>query len=68
MASGETTGKAAAEKGNGMTIFLDIFRRADKNDDGFITWEEFVSYFADGVMGKEELQGLFNEIDTHNTK
>lgn len=37
-------------------------------DDGFISWEEFVSYFADGVMGKEELQALFNEIDTHNTK
>ncbi|XP_076470651.1 N-terminal EF-hand calcium-binding protein 1-like isoform X2 [Babylonia areolata] len=57
----------APEKGNGMTIFLDIFRRADKNDDGFISWEEFVAYFADGVMGKEELQTLFNEIDTHNT-
>ncbi|XP_055892249.1 N-terminal EF-hand calcium-binding protein 1-like isoform X2 [Biomphalaria glabrata] len=51
----------------GMTVFLDIFRRADKNDDGFISWEEFVSYFADGVMGKEELQNLFHEIDSHNT-
>ena len=37
-------------------------------DDGFISWEEFVSYFADGVMGKEELQALFDEIDTHNTQ
>ncbi|CAL1534711.1 unnamed protein product, partial [Lymnaea stagnalis] len=35
--------------------------------DGFISWEEFVSYFADGVMGKEELRHLFDEIDTHNT-
>jgi len=55
------------EKVQGTSIFLDIFRRADKNDDGFISWEEFVSYCADGVMGKEELQGLFDEIDSHNT-
>ncbi|XP_048753005.2 N-terminal EF-hand calcium-binding protein 1-like [Ostrea edulis] len=51
----------------GKTIFLDIFRRADKNDDGAISWEEFVQFFADGVMGKEEMEKLFNEIDTHNT-
>ncbi|XP_071092465.1 N-terminal EF-hand calcium-binding protein 1-like isoform X2 [Haliotis cracherodii] len=51
----------------GMSIFLDVFRRADKDDDGFISWEEFIAFFADGVMGKEELRALFNEIDTHNT-
>lgn len=51
----------------GMTIFLDVFRRADKKDDGKISWEEFVSFFADGVMGKEELRNLFDEIDTHKT-
>ncbi|KAK7115208.1 N-terminal EF-hand calcium-binding protein 1-like isoform X2 [Littorina saxatilis] len=55
------------EQEKGMAIFLDVFRRADKNDDGFISWEEFVAFFADGVMGKDELQALFNEIDTHNT-
>ncbi|RUS69769.1 hypothetical protein EGW08_022465 [Elysia chlorotica] len=55
------------ETEKGMTIFLDVFRRADKNDDGSISWDEFVSYFADGVMGKEELQTLFDEIDSHNT-
>ena len=37
-------------------------------DDGSISWEEFVSYFADGVMGKEEMQATFDEIDSHNTK
>ncbi|KAK3086258.1 hypothetical protein FSP39_015845 [Pinctada imbricata] len=37
------------------------------SDDGAISWEEFVSFFSDGVMGKSELQDLFNEIDTHNT-
>ncbi|XP_025076329.1 N-terminal EF-hand calcium-binding protein 1-like isoform X1 [Pomacea canaliculata] len=62
MASLETS-----EQEKGMKIFLDVFRRADKNDDGFISWEEFISYFADGVVGKEELESLFNEIDTHNT-
>ncbi|XP_022338323.1 N-terminal EF-hand calcium-binding protein 1-like [Crassostrea virginica] len=51
----------------GKTIFLDIFRRADKNDDGAISWEEFVQFFADGVMGKEEMEKLFHDIDTHNT-
>ncbi|XP_062611379.1 N-terminal EF-hand calcium-binding protein 1-like [Saccostrea cucullata] len=51
----------------GKTIFLDIFRRADKNDDGRISWEEFVQFFADGVIGKEEMEKLFNDIDTHNT-
>ena len=38
------------------------------SDDGKISWEEFVGFFADGVMGKEELRTLFDEIDTHNTK
>ncbi|XP_059149700.1 N-terminal EF-hand calcium-binding protein 1-like isoform X2 [Physella acuta] len=51
----------------GMAIFFDVFRRADKNDDGSISWEEFVCYFADGVMGKEELCSLFEQIDSHNT-
>jgi len=38
------------------------------SDNNEISWEEFVSFFADGVMGKEELENLFKEIDTHNTK
>lgn len=51
----------------GMSVFLDVFRRADKKDDGKISWEEFVAFFADGVMGKEELRVLFEKIDTHKT-
>jgi len=43
-------------------IFLSVL------DDGKISWEEFVAFFADGVMGKEELRSLFDEIDTHKTK
>ena len=38
------------------------------SDDGAISWEEFVQFFADGVMGKEEMEKLFHDIDTHNTK
>ena len=41
---------------------------AQISDDGKISWEEFVAFFADGVMGKEELRALFEKIDTHNTK
>ncbi|CAM4584583.1 N-terminal EF-hand calcium-binding protein 1 isoform X2 [Lepidochelys kempii] len=51
----------------GMSIFLDILRRADKNDDGKLSFEEFKAYFADGVLSGEELHELFNTIDTHNT-
>ncbi|XP_067112167.1 N-terminal EF-hand calcium-binding protein 1 [Osmerus mordax] len=51
----------------GMSIFLDILRRADKNDDGKLSFEEFKAYFSDGVLTVDELQQLFHTIDTHNT-
>ncbi|XP_076157508.1 N-terminal EF-hand calcium-binding protein 1 [Alosa pseudoharengus] len=51
----------------GMSIFLDILRRADKNDDGKLSFEEFKAYFSDGVLSGEELRELFHTIDTHNT-
>ncbi|XP_062384982.1 N-terminal EF-hand calcium-binding protein 1 [Sardina pilchardus] len=51
----------------GMSIFLDILRRADKNDDGKLSFEEFRAYFSDGVLSAEELKELFHTIDTHNT-
>jgi hypothetical protein len=47
-----------------LRVFISLFI-SDNNE---ISWEEFVSFFADGVMGKEELENLFKEIDTHNTK
>ncbi|CAL8340335.1 unnamed protein product [Merluccius merluccius] len=49
--------------GQGLPIFHDIFRRADKNDDGKLTFEEFNTYFADGILTTEELQELFYSID-----
>ncbi|KAL7829385.1 hypothetical protein AOLI_G00302700 [Acnodon oligacanthus] len=51
----------------GMSIFLDILRRADKNDDGKLSFEEFKAYFSDGVLSGDELKELFHTIDTHNT-
>eukprot|EP00071_Canis_lupus_P014501 XP_005638213.1 N-terminal EF-hand calcium-binding protein 1 [Canis lupus familiaris] len=53
-----------------ITFFLFLFqilRRADKNDDGKLSFEEFKAYFADGVLSGEELHELFHTIDTHNT-
>ncbi|XP_032323524.1 N-terminal EF-hand calcium-binding protein 1 isoform X3 [Camelus ferus] len=44
-----------------------ILRRADKNDDGKLSFEEFKAYFADGILSGEELHELFHTIDTHNT-
>ncbi|XP_013396077.1 N-terminal EF-hand calcium-binding protein 1-like [Lingula anatina] len=56
-----------AEQEKGMSIFLDVFRRADKNDDGALSLEEFGAFFADGVITDEELGNLFRDIDTHKT-
>ncbi|KAA0710527.1 N-terminal EF-hand calcium-binding protein 1 [Triplophysa tibetana] len=51
----------------GMSIFLDILRRADKNDDGKLSFDEFKAYFSDGVLSGDELKELFHMIDTHKT-
>ncbi|XP_032323523.1 N-terminal EF-hand calcium-binding protein 1 isoform X2 [Camelus ferus] len=58
---------SALRLSKGMSIFLDILRRADKNDDGKLSFEEFKAYFADGILSGEELHELFHTIDTHNT-
>ncbi|XP_064420223.1 N-terminal EF-hand calcium-binding protein 1 [Latimeria chalumnae] len=52
----------------GFSIFHDIFRRADKNDDGKLSFDEFKTYFADGILGSDELQELFNRIDQNHTE
>uniref|UniRef100_A0A7N5KFE7 N-terminal EF-hand calcium binding protein 3 n=1 Tax=Ailuropoda melanoleuca TaxID=9646 RepID=A0A7N5KFE7_AILME len=51
----------------GHALFQDVFRRADKNDDGKLSFEEFQNYFADGVLSPGELRELFNGIDGHST-
>uniref|UniRef100_A0A8D1RRK5 N-terminal EF-hand calcium binding protein 3 n=1 Tax=Sus scrofa TaxID=9823 RepID=A0A8D1RRK5_PIG len=51
----------------GHALFQDVFRRADKNDDGKLSFEEFQNYFADGVLSPRELRELFSSIDGHPT-
>uniref|UniRef100_A0A3B5AGL2 N-terminal EF-hand calcium binding protein 1 n=2 Tax=Percomorphaceae TaxID=1489872 RepID=A0A3B5AGL2_9TELE len=36
-------------------------------NDGKLSFDEFRSYFSDGVLTAEELKELFHTIDTHNT-
>lgn len=45
-------------------FFLDLFRRADQNDNQELSLAEFLAFFRDGVMSSEELTDLFNEIDS----
>uniref|UniRef100_A0A4W2CV65 N-terminal EF-hand calcium-binding protein 3 n=1 Tax=Bos indicus x Bos taurus TaxID=30522 RepID=A0A4W2CV65_BOBOX len=49
----------------GHALFQDVFRRADKNDDGKLSFEEFQNYFADGVLSPGELRELFSGVDGH---
>ncbi|XP_067410766.1 N-terminal EF-hand calcium-binding protein 3 [Emydura macquarii macquarii] len=54
-------------RGQGLPLFHDIFRRADKNDDGKLSFEEFKNYFADGILSSEELWELFSGIDRRHS-
>ncbi|XP_033696125.1 N-terminal EF-hand calcium-binding protein 3 isoform X1 [Delphinus delphis] len=56
---------APAAGSAGHALFQDVFRRADKNDDGKLSFEEFQNYFADGVLSPGELRELFSSIDGH---
>ncbi|KAK2530090.1 Necab2 [Columba guinea] len=62
-----TPGTATAQR-KGTSVILDIFRRADKNDDGKLSLEEFQAFFSDGTLNEEELEKLFHTIDSDNTK
>uniref|UniRef100_H2MBT6 N-terminal EF-hand calcium-binding protein 1 n=1 Tax=Oryzias latipes TaxID=8090 RepID=H2MBT6_ORYLA len=50
----------------GMSIFID-FLCFFSSDDGKLSFDEFKSYFSDGVLTADELKELFHTIDTHNT-
>ncbi|XP_060931127.1 N-terminal EF-hand calcium-binding protein 1-like [Limanda limanda] len=52
----------------GASMFHDIFRRADKNDDGKLSLEEFQSYFTDGILTDEQMQELYYSIDRKQTE
>ncbi|XP_038663077.1 N-terminal EF-hand calcium-binding protein 2 isoform X2 [Scyliorhinus canicula] len=55
------------ETRKGISVILDIFRRADKNDDGKLSLDEFRTFFSDGTLNEEELENLFHTIDSDNT-
>ncbi|XP_053305460.1 N-terminal EF-hand calcium-binding protein 2 [Spea bombifrons] len=69
---GEEAGTGGQDSNNpgtrrGISVILDIFRRADKNDDGKLSLEEFQTFFSDGTLNEEELERLFHTIDSDNT-
>lgn len=37
------------------SVIEDLFRRADKNDDGCLSFDEFKEYLADGVLSEDEV-------------
>ncbi|KAM4572845.1 N-terminal EF-hand calcium-binding protein 2 isoform 2-T2 [Odontesthes bonariensis] len=57
----------APEPRRGISVILDIFRRADKDDDGKLSLDEFQAFFSDGTLNEEELEKLFHTIDSDNT-
>ncbi|XP_051916903.1 N-terminal EF-hand calcium-binding protein 2 isoform X2 [Hippocampus zosterae] len=57
----------APEPRRGISVILDIFRRADKDDDGKLSLDEFQAFFSDGSLNEEELEKLFHTIDSDNT-
>nr|XP_029523938.1 N-terminal EF-hand calcium-binding protein 2-like isoform X1 [Oncorhynchus nerka] len=57
----------APEPRKGISVILDIFRRADKDDDGKLSLDEFQAFFSDGTLNEEELENLFQTIDSDNT-
>ncbi|XP_028665445.1 N-terminal EF-hand calcium-binding protein 2 isoform X1 [Erpetoichthys calabaricus] len=58
---------ATREPRKGISVILDIFRRADKNDDGKLSLDEFQAFFSDGTLNEQELEKLFHTIDSDNT-
>uniref|UniRef100_A0A8C7MVM1 N-terminal EF-hand calcium binding protein 2 n=1 Tax=Oncorhynchus kisutch TaxID=8019 RepID=A0A8C7MVM1_ONCKI len=58
----------APEPRKGISVILDIFRRADKDDDGKLSLDEFQAFFSDGTLNEEELENLFHTIDSDNTR
>eukprot|EP00055_Hartaetosiga_balthica_P002846 m.5497 g.5497 ORF g.5497 m.5497 type:complete len:228 (-) comp2415_c0_seq1:208-891(-) len=48
----------------GSELLHDIFRRADKDDNGVLSFDEFVDMFGDTVLTNEQLKTLFEKVDT----
>ncbi|XP_072925673.1 N-terminal EF-hand calcium-binding protein 2 isoform X2 [Hemitrygon akajei] len=54
-------------EGTKSDLLAKIFRRADKNDDGKLSLDEFRAFFSDGTLNEEELENLFHTIDLDKT-
>jgi len=46
------------------SLWKDIFRKADKNDDNHINRDEFFDYFGDDYLSDQELSHIFDAIDS----
>uniref|UniRef100_A0A3Q3S9F5 N-terminal EF-hand calcium binding protein 1 n=1 Tax=Mastacembelus armatus TaxID=205130 RepID=A0A3Q3S9F5_9TELE len=56
---------AQMELKKGMSIFIDILRRADKNDDGKLSFDEFKAYFSDVIEMLYLFFTLFQYFSQH---
>ena len=48
-----------------LTCFFFLYLNVD---DGALSLEEFKAFFSDGILSSEDLEKLFQDIDTHKTK
>lgn len=53
---------------SGYHLFSDVFRRADKNDDGLLSVDEFEDYFKDDLLTQTDLLHIFGAVDTDKSK
>lgn len=44
-------------------IFSDVFRRADKDDNGSLSPEEFYGCFSDGILSLDNFSAMFTKAD-----
>lgn len=51
----------------GTSVLLNVLNRADTNGDGVLAKEEFLNFFWDAILTEDELCGLFDHINVHNT-
>lgn len=68
----KTTAPVAAAEASmadaGNALFMDVFRRADKNDDNKVSFAEFMGYFQDDHMSNDDMTKIFDAIDADGSK
>lgn len=48
-------------------VLTDIFRRADKDDNGRLSVQEFENYFGDDYLSHDEMPELYKQIDADHS-